>query len=530
MRIRFRMILVFFVIGVVPILVLVILGRNVVNTFQHSVNAEVKRISANISLGDTGNVNAQNVSSLMERISSSLDRSLRSAQSQLNLVSIILLVVVIGGVVFLADWMVTPFEKLVGTSKRAWIVIQNTFTNVPPSSRQDEIGILGHTLGIMETQLKEEFTNLEKQIDLRTSQLQQRTRQLHEAAEIIQDTAEIIDVRHLISGLVSLISERYGYYHVGIYLLDAKAEQVVLQASYLTDAGVQTPDRKYKFGESIVGYVAQRGEIYLASDLTAEDRFIRPSELTLSRSSATFPLKARANIIGVLDIHSSAHSSFSEDDVAVLRILGDQISLAIDNARLFDSARIALESERRAYGEISRLAWSELVSSHPEWGYRSDSSGLYISQGEWQPWMLEAARQAQPVVRQTGDKKIASIPVKVRDQVIGVLDFRKSGEGDRWTEEEIALLNSFSDQLGQALEGARLYQETQLRAEREHILSDISSKVRASTNINTILQVAVRELANALRISKTSIHLHSEPNLDSKITIPGESNGGSSHE
>ena len=147
-----------------------------------------------------------------------------------------------------------------------------------------------------------------------------------------------------------------------------------------------------------------------------------------------------------------------------------------------------------------------------EWGYRSEEQGIFKVEGEWLPWMVQAIQQGQVVVWQEGGFSIASVPIRVRDYTLGVLDFRKAGEVALWATEELALVQTLSDQLGQALESARLYQNTQVRAERERILADITSKVRASTNVNVILQTAVKELAEALRVPKGAIQLRSAGN------------------
>ena len=93
--------------------------------------------------------------------------------------------------------------------------------------------------------------------------------------------------------------------------------------------------------------------------------------------------------------------------------------------------------------------------------------------------------------------------------VLGLLETHKPVEEGPWTPQEIKLLESIGDQLGSALENARLFEETQRQADRERIAADVSSQVWSSTNVNTILQTAVEELGRALNASKGTIRLAS---------------------
>mgnify|MGYP001829183724 FL=1 len=99
-----------------------------------------------------------------------------------------------------------------------------------------------------------------------------------------------------------------------------------------------------------------------------------------------------------------------------------------------------------------------------------------------------------------------AIPLRVRDEVVGVLGFRK-GEGDTWTTEETDLLEAFAAQLETALEGARLYQDVQRRAAEDRLVGEITARLRATMDVDTLLQTAVREMGSALGIEKVELRL-----------------------
>jgi hypothetical protein len=107
-------------------------------------------------------------------------------------------------------------------------------------------------------------------------------------------------------------------------------------------------------------------------------------------------------------------------------------------------------------------------------------------------------------------------PIKVRGHVIGVIDAQRSGDATGWTREQIALLEALADQVGTALESARLYQEAQRRAVRERLASEVTAHVRASLDIETVLRNATREIAQALGLAALDIRLGTEPEVVSK--------------
>ncbi|MGD9048605.1 MAG: hypothetical protein PVF77_11170, partial [Anaerolineae bacterium] len=77
----------------------------------------------------------------------------------------------------------------------------------------------------------------------------------------------------------------------------------------------------------------------------------------------------------------------------------------------------------------------------------------------------------------------------------------------QWTEDEIALVESISEQLGQALESARLFADTQRGAERERLIGEITAKIRASTDMKAILETTAAELGQVLGTSRALVRL-----------------------
>jgi GAF domain-containing protein len=239
------------------------------------------------------------------------------------------------------------------------------------------------------------------------------------------------------------------------------------------------------------------------------------AELPDTRSEAAIPLRSRGQVIGALTVQDSRPSAFDQATITVLQTMADQVAVALENARLFAESQQALDAERRAYGKLTRKAWGELLRTQADWGYRYASKSVAPAAGNWRPEMLRAAQSGQSVQGSSAGQPTLAIPIRVRDQVIGVLSFRKGKDGERWTAEETVMLETLTDQIGQALESARLHQETQQRATRERLTREITDNIRAAVSVEDAIQRAVREMGRALGASEMVVRLGSEQDLTS---------------
>jgi len=102
-----------------------------------------------------------------------------------------------------------------------------------------------------------------------------------------------------------------------------------------------------------------------------------------------------------------------------------------------------------------------------------------------------------------------AVPIKIGDEVIGVLGTYKPGSDGEWTPQEVALVEDITEQLALALDSARLYQDTRRRAAIEQLTGEVSTHMRETLDIETVLQTAVDEIYQALRLDELSIHLSS---------------------
>ncbi len=384
------------------------------------------------------------------------------------------------------------------------------------------------------TDLEEGRARLEKTVEERTRDLERRTLQWQAATEGGRAITSILDPEQLLWQVAELIQERFSLYHVGLFQLDAAGQW----AEYRAGAGegarslAEQGFRLEVGGASMVGWCTANTQARVAQDVSTETERVDHPLVSETRSEAALPLIARGQVIGALSVQSRQIGTFDRDTVAALQAMADQVAVALDNARLFAEGQAALEAERRAYGELSREAWLKLLRARPEWGYSYARQSVAPARGDWQPEMLQALQTGQTVQGKSahperaggGDgaaEPMLAIPVKVRDEVIGVLGFYKDTDDEgrperstaEWTPEEARLLERLVDQMGLALESAQFYEDTQRRAMREQAIRQVTEQMRRAVDVEAILQSTVTELARALGAPRAYVRLGTEAEL-----------------
>ena len=174
------------------------------------------------------------------------------------------------------------------------------------TDQEDELGILTGAFNKMTGELKVLVTGLESRVADRTRDLEQRSLELQTAAQIARDASLASNVNDLLNQTTRLIRERFGFYHVGIFLNDDNNEYAVLRAAG-GDAGqvMLANNHKLKIGETgIVGDVSKSGEPRIALDVGVDSVHFRNPLLPYTRSEMALPLKTESRNIVVMDVQS----------------------------------------------------------------------------------------------------------------------------------------------------------------------------------------------------------------------------------
>lgn len=404
------------------------------------------------------------------------------------LVGLILAGVLVAGVYLLARQIARPILTIADTAVQ---VAAGDLDRVARVEREDEIGVLAQAFNSMTAQLRQFIGTLEKRVAERTRELEQRSVQMEASAQIALEAAAIPDIDRLREEIVRLISERFGFYHAGLFVVDEVSRYAILRAAS-SEGGRRMLARSHRLRvdeEGVVGYAARRGEPQIALDVGVDAQVFDNPDLPLTRSEAVLPLNVRGRVIGVLDVQSTEEAAFDEDDVAILQTMADQVAVVLENARLLEETEDRLRETRTLLQRESREGWIRLGEERPAWGYVYDG-------GEVLPGQTAGEATASPGM---------NVPVQVRDQIIGHLNVAL---GDRTTTQEDTLLaQAVADQIGQALESARLYQEIQRRASQEQLIGEVTARVRQTLDIDTVLKTTADEIYRALEVDEVLIRL-----------------------
>jgi GAF domain-containing protein/HAMP domain-containing protein len=404
-----------------------------------------------------------------------------------------------------ARTLVAPITDLAGVVRQ--MATGDLSVRARPRGR-DETGELAEAFNSMAGEMAGLVGSLEQRVADRTRELARRARYQEASAQVARETTSVLDQQRLFQQVVSLISERFGFYHAGLFLLDQSREWAVLQAAS-SEGGRRMLARSHRLrvgAEGMVGHVTARGEPRVTLDVGEDAVFFNNPDLSETRSEMTLPLRARGEIIGALDVQSEEAAAFTDEDVEVLQTMADQVAVAISNARLFEEAQEAVYAERRARGELSREAWQQLLRAQGDLGFLSDRQRTVPTDRPDQVEVATALRTAQASIDEEDGTRLA-IPVRVGGHVIGVVHGSKPKSAGRWTPDEIAMLDTLTDQLAQAAERARLYRETQRNAARERTVAEVGTRVRASLDLETMLRAAASEMRQALNLGDLVIRL-----------------------
>jgi GAF domain-containing protein len=310
------------------------------------------------------------------------------------------------------------------------------------------------------------------------------------------------DLRELLPRIATTISENFGFYHVGVFLLDEANEYAVLSATN-SEGGQKMLERKHRLRvgrEGIVGNVTSRGEPRIVMDVGKDAVFFDNPELPDTHSEMALPLKSGTQIIGALDVQSVERGAFTEEDIQMLSLLADQVSLAIENARLFDETRSALAEAETISRQFTREAWGRVPAENKLLGYRYNVAGAVPLKElvDLSDLNKRKGRENQNEVNQV------VIPIELRGESIGTLVVQ-SPSTDKLNQEQIDLIKAVAERVALSAENARLFEETTRRAERERLVTDITGKIRSVNDPQAMVQTAMEELRRALGASRVEV-------------------------
>jgi len=363
---------------------------------------------------------------------------------------------------------------------------------------------------------------------------QHRAEQFRVLTEVSQHIISLASVDELLSRIAQLVKTAFGYIHVGIGLVEG--DQVVSKAEIGAFEDIYRAS-SIPLGEGIWGKVAQDGASVISNQVNGKQhhRYMHETDI---RSHLCVPLRIKDKVIGVISAASDHENAFDQSDETILQTLSNQVSVAIENARLFaETQHLLQETEQRAneltiintaqQGLASKLdiqsiyelvgdtfhkffnAQVVMISTYDaksdtvehrysiERGQRVYSTGTYPPGGFRsqiirikKPILVnvnvpeEAARLGQPTLPgTTTPRSWLGVPILENGEVTGILSVQNLDEENAFDEADVRLLETFAASMSIALENARLYEQARHLAvldERQRLARELHDSVTQS--------------------------------------------------
>jgi GAF domain-containing protein len=382
------------------------------------------------------------------------------------------------------------------------------------TSEQKEIN--AELLGLQQN-LENIILERTQELETQSGQLEQqvkanrrRAQQFQTIADVARFVANVRDLDTLFRTVTELISKQLEYYHVGIFLNDEADYYAILSAAN-SEGGQKMLARNHrlKIGETgIVGNVAYTGVPRVALDTGEDATFFNNPDLPDTRSEMAVALKISNQIVGVIDIQSTEANAFSQEDTEVFTALSDQVAIAIENVRLFESTQKSLSESETIYRQYLRSEWGRLSGESDLTGFRYKITGSTPLKSRIASPDIDQAMSTGTIsiYKDEKDKSSLVVPIKLRGEILGIVNVKQPGN-KAWSKDEIELIQSIADRVAISAENARLFEDSQQRATLEQAIGEISAKLSSSVNLNTVLQTAVEELGHVLHGSEVAIQL-----------------------
>jgi len=395
----------------------------------------------------------------------------QNLQLQSVLFSILAMAIGAGFSYYVSKSISDPVNDLIETFNK---IEQGDLTQRVTVSATDELGIVTVQFNRMVSRLETLQSTLEQQVV-------ERTRQLAATNEVGRVAATSMDPETLLARIIPLFPEQFGYYFAAAYLLDASGKWAELKEAS-GEAGRVLKQNRHRLdlsGKSMVGGAIRERSPRIAQVASEEKQRFENPLLPYTRSEIALPLMVGDRVFGALDVQSTREADFSPHVIETLKNMAGQVSIALENARLFQEAQQIIKEMRAIQQQYLLEGWR---------GFAEENEKLEYRIGEESD---ENSRRLE-------------VPISLRDQVLGQITL-EGREG--WTADQQSLVDAVATQAAIALENARLVSESRHIALRERMVAEINSKIWASATIDGVLQTVVKELGRRLDASQVMIEL-----------------------
>ncbi|MBN1937216.1 MAG: GAF domain-containing protein [Anaerolineae bacterium] len=370
------------------------------------------------------------------------------------------------------------------------------------------------------------YNALQERFRLQQTQIAYEQNQLVVLQSLSYKIASIRDPEQLLDEIVDDVERVFGYQNVCIFIVDSPGRKLLIAAT--NHRSMMQSDSNQVGDGSIVGQVAETGTPILTND--AAECLFRPLAGHVCSEMAV-PLMTHEQVIGVFDVFSDQRAAFDESDLRIMTALGNQISIALENARLIqETVANARELERRAQNVMTlnsiSMALNSALSIHEVLNitaqklvslFQADHSTVFLFEAEDEygrivaehpdrrlidqvvpikgfpairriiaisaPIAVSDAQHSElvtpihPMLRDLDVRSMLLVPLRSKGVVMGVLTLDVVGRERAFMPEEIGICQTIAAQVAVAVENAQLFENMRLQAEMlARVTSDVSAE------------------------------------------------------
>ncbi|HMQ50561.1 MAG TPA: GAF domain-containing protein [Anaerolineae bacterium] len=388
----------------------------------------------------------------------------------------------------------TPFSDLANYGE--WLNIAPMLLILGFTS---QITISNLTHSLQQARLNEQaLSQSNRQLKVIQISLEAQTAGLATVAALGERLNTLLNLEAMLPELADRVKDPLGYSEVQVYLLNQTTQALIPQIETRGQAESIPLSRT----ESLVAQAARSRQVLTSA----------PEADTAFGAEIAAPIMLEQQVLGILYGRANSGTLMDQGAINIWRSLTNQLAVAINNAHRFAETERALAEARVLQEQYIQQNWQTRAEREQEYSYqRQGEPELPAPVIAQLKQLAQHQPQATPVSLESseaGDDFTAVVaPIKLQDQVIGAMEFHELNPTRRWSEQELALIQTVSDQIAQTAENLRLFNETQERASRERLIGQIGDKLRRAPDLETLVKIGIQEVSKALGTKRAYVRL-----------------------
>jgi C4-dicarboxylate-specific signal transduction histidine kinase len=165
-----------------------------------------------------------------------------------------------------------------------------------------------------------------------------------------------LDLNEVLQRSLAALTHVTGHEISSLHLISADGNSLLLRGDRGLSDELRRVNVELPMGEGLIGRVALTGQARRVDDVGVTDDLLPAARAAVTtdgiRGFVCVPIRARHRILGTLSLGRQTEDRFTDEEVALLECVADQIGLALDNARLYGEINRQLDDLRRAQIEV----------------------------------------------------------------------------------------------------------------------------------------------------------------------------------